>query len=444
VGQVLGNIAAASRGSSFEREFILLDVPGDESCRNIETYSLDIRSLSDITERVKRADIVQIEWWNHPRLARLLGSFPLPPCRLAVYSHISGFYYPNLITGAIVDYADRFVVSTGYALKANPLLRRLIADGAGGKLDAIHSCSGLGRVANVRRTAHSGFRVGYLGTLNFAKLHPDFISMSVAAQIPDVRFTVYGQGADRSVIEEQIQLNGATERFELVGYVIDIAPVFGSMDVLGYPLNKRHYGTGEQVLIESMGAGVPAVVMNNGPELEIVQDGYNGMVASSPQAYSRCLEQLAANPELLERMGRNAKEHAMRHFSIRSTLDRFGSLYDTMMAHPKKSRALLGNPFPGASEGLTCFLNSLGEHAEPYIQSAFSEDDQTRLAADRYIAQENIEYVADSKGTLFQYQKFFPGDAVLTYWCGLIMQGRGEHGKALRYFSEAEALGFKT
>lgn len=444
VGQVLGNIAAASpQRSSFENEFILLDELGDESRRNIKTYSLEVRSRSDLAERVERADIVQIDWWNHPTMASFLGSVSLPPCRLVVYSHISGFHYPNLVTRAIIDYADRFVASTEYTFREHPLLCRMKSEGKGGKLGFVHSCSGLGRVANVRKQPHQGFRVGYVGTLDFSKLHPDFVSMSVNAAIQGARFSVYGQGESRGLIEEQIRRAGAIDRFYLGGYVEDIGPVFASMDVLGYPLNPLHYGTGEQVLIESMGAGVPAVVMDNGPEKEIVRDGYNGMVASTPQDYSRCLEQLAANPALVERLGHNAREHAQSVFSIQTILDQFNGLYEELESQPKRPRALLGNPFPGVQKGLACFLNSLGEHAEPYIQSALSIDTQSREAADRQIALENVRYTTDAKGSIFQYRKYFPEDAVLTYWCGLTMQEKGEGEQAMKYFLNAAALGFK-
>jgi glycosyltransferase involved in cell wall biosynthesis len=444
VGQVLGNIAAvSSQLSSFENEFILLDEPGEESRRNIEKYSLDVRSRADLAERIECADIVQIDWWNHPTLACFLGTFRMPPCRLVVYSHISGFHYPNFITPSIVDYADRFIVSTEYAFREHPLLCRLRSEGQGTKLGFVHSCSGLGRVADVRKQPHQGFHVGYIGTLDFSKLHADFVGMSIDVAVKDVQFSVYGQGNDSGLIEKQIHVAGAADRFHLGGYVEDIGSVFAAMDVLGYPLNPLHYGTGEQVLIESMGAGVPAVVMDNGPEKEIVLDGYNGLVASSPQDYSRCLEKLAGNPALVEQMGHNAKDYAQRTFSIQTILDRFGCLYDELLAHSKRPRDLLGFSFQGAQEGLNYFLNSLGDYAEPYIQSAFSADAPIREAADRRIAMENAGYSTDAKGSIFQYRKYFPGDAVLTFWCGLVMKEKGESEQAMEYFLRAAALGFE-
>ncbi len=443
VGQVLGNIAAVSRDRSiFDNEFILLDEVGEESRRNIETYGLNVFPQSQLAERVERADIVQIDWWNHPTLARFLGSISISPSRVLVYSHISGFYYPNIVTRAIVDYSDLFVTSTAYAYRNLPILSQLRQEGGGGKLATVHSCSGLGRVSDVLKKPHQGFRVGYIGTLDFSKIHPDFVAMSADVTSEGVCFPVYGQGGDKLTIQAQVLGLGAEDRFHFAGYVNDIVPVFSSIDVLGYPLNSCHYGTGEQVLIESMGAGVPAVVMNNGPEMEIVRDGYNGLVASSSREYTQCLERLAVDPALVLRLGSNAKEFAQNVFSIQKILDQFASLYSNLMAQPKLPRRVLGRAFPGAQEGVSCFLNSLGDCAELYMRSAFYCDAQDGDSIERQIAQENVKFATDAKGSIFQYRKYFPEDATLTYWCGLVMREKGELEKAEEYFKNAEALGF--
>lgn len=440
MGQVLGSLARASAGA-FRHEFILLDEPGAESLRNIERSGLEVQPAASLAARAAAADIVQVEWWNHPLLGRLLGRTALPPCRLLVYAHISGFHHPNVITRSIVDFADRFVASTEYTLRELPLLRELSAQ-SGRKLSAVHSCAGLSRVEGVRKEPHEGFVAGYIGALDFGKLHPDFVKMTAAGRIPGARFPVYGRGEDAETLESQISAAGAGDRIQLRGYAADVAPAFASFDVLGYPLNPLHYGTGEQVLIEAMGAGVPAVVLGNGPEKEIIRDGYNGLVASSPEDYPRCLERLAADRALLEKLGRGAREHARANFTIEAVLRRFEALYEDLLREPRRERGLAGRRFPGASEGLEAFLNSLGGNAGAYVDSAFSADQPRVLAADRAIARENVRYTGGAKGTVFQYRKYFPDDAVLAFWSGLILLEKGERAPAAKAFAEARALGF--
>ncbi len=417
MGQVLGGIARASAGTGWRHEFILLDEPGEESRRNIAAFGLEVHALNALAERAAGADVVQLEWWNHPLLGRFLGETPLPPCRLLVYSHISGFHHPNIIPRSIVDYADKFVASTAYTLRELPVLKEVDAS----KLAAVHSCAGLARVSGVKKEAHEGFVVGYVGALDFGKLHPDFVAMTAAAKITGVRFDVYGAGEDAGKLAEQVGKAGVSDRVRLRGYAADVAPVYAGMDVLGYPLNPRHYGTGEQVLIEAMGAGVPAVVLDNGPERELVRDGVNGLVAKTPREYTAALERLAEDPALRERLGRGAKERAKADFSIETIVGRFEGLYAELLREPKRERPLAGRRYP-ASPGLAAFLNSLGDGAGHYLDSAFSNDAAAVQAADRRIARENVNYTGGAKGTVFQYRKYFPEDPVLARWCDMILR----------------------
>ncbi|MDP2843030.1 MAG: hypothetical protein Q8O06_05275, partial [Acetobacterium sp.] len=58
------------------------------------------------------ADIVLIHWWNHPLLYDFLVRTVLPPCRVAMWSHISGFHPPYVFTEKIFRYPDVFVFTT--------------------------------------------------------------------------------------------------------------------------------------------------------------------------------------------------------------------------------------------------------------------------------------------------------------------------------------------
>ena len=40
--------------------------------------------------------------------------------------------------------------------------------------------------------------------------------------------------------------------FVFTGLVENVVPIYEQLDVLGYPLNPNHYGTGEQVIREAM------------------------------------------------------------------------------------------------------------------------------------------------------------------------------------------------
>jgi hypothetical protein len=50
--------------------------------------------VSRIDELVSKADIVQVEWWNHPAIIECLCSMAPQAMRLLVWCHVSGLYNP--------------------------------------------------------------------------------------------------------------------------------------------------------------------------------------------------------------------------------------------------------------------------------------------------------------------------------------------------------------
>ena len=53
---------------------------------------------------IARADIVLIHWWNHPLLYDFLVRTQLPPCRVVMWSHISGCHPPYVFTPKMFSY----------------------------------------------------------------------------------------------------------------------------------------------------------------------------------------------------------------------------------------------------------------------------------------------------------------------------------------------------
>ena len=78
-----------------EQTFVLLEAPRDRRfIDKIEASGARViiaESLDHVASLAREADIVQFEFWNHPRMFECLARTEFPPIRSVFWSHISGF-----------------------------------------------------------------------------------------------------------------------------------------------------------------------------------------------------------------------------------------------------------------------------------------------------------------------------------------------------------------
>ncbi|MBI1318072.1 MAG: glycosyltransferase [Candidatus Hydrogenedens sp.] len=67
--------------------------------------------------------------------------------------------------------------------------------------------------------------------------------------------------------------------------------------------------------LQYMGVGTPCVVSPVGMNAEIIEDGVNGFLASTPEEWLDKLKQLVDDPALRERMGRAARQTVLERYS---------------------------------------------------------------------------------------------------------------------------------
>lgn len=442
VGRVLLNHLAQVQPAGAEHHAVAcLEYANPQTVRR--SADLGIRLEERMADRVPmllemmaQADVVVIHWWNHPLLYSLLVNEIFPPVRLVIWSHVSGHFPTQNFTDALIAFPDRFVIATPHSLKA-PAVMRLSEEERATRIRLVFSCAGIEHVAAVKPCTHSGFRVGYVGTVDYCKMHPDFIRMSAGVQIPGVRFVVCGGPGD-AVIRADAVRAGVEDRFEFLGQVDDVAGMLSSFDVFGYPLAEDHYGTGEQALIEALAAGVPPVVLANGAEQHIVQDGVTGIVARNCEEYRRALELLHREPERRLMLAGNARRIARERFSIEQLARNWSAVYSELLRIPLRSRKWSGSNSPDlVVDGAALFLESLGEHGVDYRESMNAPPDGALLAADGRVACKKGLSRARTRGTAFHYQSFFPGDPYLNLWCGLMLEADGHCDEAGRCFLTA-------
>ena len=165
-----------------------------------------------LREEIESADVVQLHYWNNPDVAELLHR-DLPSMRLLVWLKIVGRHAPQVLTGELVDFADRVVATTPETLS--------LAVAARSAPEVLPGIGDPDRLGPIEPRPHEGFNVGYVGTVNYSKMHPEFVAMSAAVSIPGVRFVVCGAD-DGGAVQAEVARHGAAERFRLLGFVEDL------------------------------------------------------------------------------------------------------------------------------------------------------------------------------------------------------------------------------
>jgi hypothetical protein len=178
VGKVISSVSryANNSSSSFSHRIVLLEKP--EKLHFVEAArreGVDVHICPDYREvgrQMQDADIVQLEWWHHPSMARFLRYFPHVAVRLVIWCHISGTYYPWLPFG-LVRIPHTFLFTSGFSLE-NPLWSAAEKRYAETNCRVVNSSGGFDGITQATRKKSGDFTIGYVGTLSYTKLHPRF------------------------------------------------------------------------------------------------------------------------------------------------------------------------------------------------------------------------------------------------------------------------------
>ncbi len=369
-------------------------------------------------DEMSRADIIHLHFWNTPTLYAWLRQ-EKPAMRLLLNAHVFGKYPPQVLTDQLLSYADHCVLASSESLHLDAV------SAYKQKVQAIFCVPDLDRISGLQRQPHDFFNIGYIGTLNFNKLHPDFVPMNAAVNIPNKQFIWCGN-SDGSLISE-IEAAGLTDDVRLPGYVENLRSVLEIMDVFGYPLRSDTYAASEISLQNAMLSGIPPVVFPAGGIPALVAHEETGLVVHSADEYARAIERLYADPDLRQRLGEQAQAFIKDNFSSDRMARQFDQVYERLMAEPKRRHAWPGDT---ASTPALYFIEALGNCADPFIASMNGDDAGEQAAADEHIANAST-LLAYGEGGIVQYRNSFADDPYLGYWTALVLLRQGRFETAL-------------
>lgn len=414
VGKVLSRLveATARRQDGIRHTIACLEAPEkSQFVEHVRAHGGELLLCpghDELARHAVEADIVQLEWWHHPAVAGWLGAGALPPMRLVVWSHVSGLHVPELPPAFVI--APMRFLFTSPCTWSHPGLAVLEGE-ARRRVDAVFSSGGFDDLPEPPERPHDGpLRVGYLGTLNFAKLHPRLLDYLAAVDLPGFRLALVGDPTTGEELLEEAARRGLAERLDMRGYRADVAAELAGFDVLAYLLNPLHYGTTENALLESMAMGVVPVVLDNPAERHLVRHGETGWVVCGPDAFAAALGRLAGRPDERSRMSRAAAVDVRRRFAVDHTAEHLLGHYRSVMNETKRPwdfRPIFGNT------PADWFRSCQGREAW-----RFRDDGGVDLSNDPPHC-----LFERSKGSVFHYRKVFPEDGRLATWAEAMEAG---------------------
>jgi glycosyltransferase involved in cell wall biosynthesis len=360
---------------------------------------------SQLKRLVEEADIVQLEFWNHPLTLQALCSEVLPAMRLLVWCHISGLYNPIVPPGLFAA-AERFLFTSPCSYESEQVAK--LPPDVRGRLAVVSSCGGFVDLPWPSENEET-LALGYIGSLNFAKLHPRYVDFLAEVDKPGLTVRLIGDLTNRGILESQSARAGKEAMLEFRGYSTDIAAELKAINVLAYLLNPEHYGTTENALLEAMAMGVVPIVLNNPAERQIIEDRRTGLVVTSPGEFAEAVKWLAESPAERRKISRQAAETVRSKFSVSKMVASLNSHYMELMAANKREISFAGIFGP---EPADWFLSCQGNQTYFSLTSTASPDPESFSIHALF---------EETKGTVFHFQKYFTNNLRLDQWSKKLM-----------------------
>jgi glycosyltransferase involved in cell wall biosynthesis len=185
-------------------------------------------------------------------------------------------------------------------------------------------------------------RVGVVANLRPVKDLEVFVRAAekVASFVPDVSFSIAGEGESRPVLERLVSELGLQGRFQLSGSLGDVPAFLRTLDVA--VLCSRSEGM-SNALLEYMAAGKAIVATAVGGNVQLIEDGIHGLLVPPGDAaeLAAAIRRLLDEPALAGRLASAARRRIEQRFSRIAMVRRFEKFYQDQVCsrEPQASAA---------------------------------------------------------------------------------------------------------
>ncbi len=139
-----------------------------------------------------------------------------------------------------------------------------------------------------------------------------------------------GDGVDRRKAENLTKELGIQDKVKFLGKQDKINSLMAISDLLLLPSEKESFGL---VALEAMAYEVPVVASDAGGLPEVIKEGETGFlvgIGETDKMAERALS-ILKDPELREKMGKNARKRALKEFSAAKVVDKYENMYKKVL-----------------------------------------------------------------------------------------------------------------
>jgi glycosyltransferase involved in cell wall biosynthesis len=176
------------------------------------------------------------------------------------------------------------------------------------------------------------FAVGWIGRMTAVKRTDDVLVAFKRLRDSgvDAVLCMVGDGPDRLQLEQRAHELGVARNTVFLGYQEDVAPFYAAFDALVLPSGNE--GTPVSV-IEALAAELPVVATRVGGVPDVVRDGEDGFLvdAGATDDLADRLAQLARDPALRARMGKQGRERVLPRYAVDRLVDDVDHLYRSLL-----------------------------------------------------------------------------------------------------------------
>jgi len=146
------------------------------------------------------------------------------------------------------------------------------------------------------------------------------------------RLIIVGDGPLNDVLAREVVELGLSDNVWLTGDRNDVSRLLNRLHVFVLPSLAEGISN---TLLEAMACSLPIVATAVGGNIELVKNGYNGVLVevNKPLELAQTLLELMNNPRLCRDMGQAGKERVNKDFHWSRTLASYLSVYDKLLAN---------------------------------------------------------------------------------------------------------------